>query len=382
MNAPLNAFRDRYQETLLDFLWREWTAVGVAGQNRVAPHHVVDPEALLLITCTVGRYDPRLFDEVMDWMVKNGRFVNVQRLRNILRKEAFRGGPVIAAVAEWLGQQGATTKWKVLATPSGVQSHDTSQQLPGKLAKAGKSLAYPEGVPPRRDHRVHESPQPGRPYDEDPVVAPLFYLPDRRPVPVLRDTDAIFQRHGFLRVPLAPRGYAVKFPADTLPARLLGLRALFGVNIRSDVLNHLSLRTISHPREVARELYFSQKAIHDVLTDLEYAGAVVSVKGARERTFRLTPRGTGLLFSATEETDWINWPVLLAAAESVWNLTEELHAAPCNNPGADARIARVLSQINARLTQTRWGGPFLTPDNTDVLTALESFRQRFETISR
>jgi hypothetical protein len=30
--------------------------------------HAADPEALLLFTFEVGRNDPRLFDEVLDWL--------------------------------------------------------------------------------------------------------------------------------------------------------------------------------------------------------------------------------------------------------------------------------------------------------------------------
>jgi len=63
MEKPLRQFRDDYLGVLLRFLWREWTAVGVAGQQRVALRHVVDPEALLLFTCSLGRYDQRLFRE-------------------------------------------------------------------------------------------------------------------------------------------------------------------------------------------------------------------------------------------------------------------------------------------------------------------------------
>ncbi len=31
MQTPLKQFKNQYRETLLNFLWREWTALGVAG---------------------------------------------------------------------------------------------------------------------------------------------------------------------------------------------------------------------------------------------------------------------------------------------------------------------------------------------------------------
>ena len=58
---------------------------------RRADAWVIDPEALLLLTCTMGRHEPRLFDEVLDWLRENGRFINVMRLKRILRTENFAG---------------------------------------------------------------------------------------------------------------------------------------------------------------------------------------------------------------------------------------------------------------------------------------------------
>ena len=80
MKKSLKIFRDEYLELLLDFLWQEWSALGVAGQKKDPCRHVIDPEALLLFTCSLGRYDQRLFDEVMDWLTTNGRFINVHAL--------------------------------------------------------------------------------------------------------------------------------------------------------------------------------------------------------------------------------------------------------------------------------------------------------------
>ncbi len=57
MNPSLKEFKGEYQSLLLDFLWRQWSALGVAGQTSRGGQRIVDPEALLLLTCTVGRYD-------------------------------------------------------------------------------------------------------------------------------------------------------------------------------------------------------------------------------------------------------------------------------------------------------------------------------------
>ncbi len=132
MQTPLKQFRDQYRETLLSFLWREWTALGVAGTGTTAPRHVSDHEALLLFTCTLGRHDQRLFDEVMDWLLKNGRFINIQRLRNILAKEDFRGGPILSAISDWLTTPGRLQQVEVTrkATWNKRRESTCSQEKP------------------------------------------------------------------------------------------------------------------------------------------------------------------------------------------------------------------------------------------------------------
>jgi len=332
MKTSLQAFRDQYLETILRYLWREWTALGVAGQERAALKHVVDPEALLLFTCSLGRYDQRLFDEVLDWLTKNGRFLNVQRLKNILSREDFAGGEVLSAVADWLSQRNDPMKWKLLAKT-------------GSHSKKSESL---------------------------------FYLFDGRDLPQPSDSDAIFLKHGFKRNPIALRGYAQTFPTDTAPCLLLRMRALFGVNARCDVLTFLALDGIGHPRQVARELYYSQKAIHDVMKDMACSGVVHSSRGARERTFRIVSAALPFLTSQTEVSGWINWPILLSTAEAVWRLTEELRTAKLDSLVESSEITLTLRPLLERLTRAHWAPAIPLTKSEQGLAQLQSFTGAFE----
>ncbi|MCX5769386.1 MAG: hypothetical protein NTZ09_03815 [Candidatus Hydrogenedentes bacterium] len=335
MEKSLKTFRDGYLETLLRFLWREWTALGVAGQECAGLHHVIDPEALLLFTCSVGRYDQRLFDEVMDWLTKNGRFLNIQRLKNILRREAFRGGAVLSAVADWLLQRDDPVKWRLLAR-----------------------------VVPRK--RGGE---------------PLFYLPDGRPLPRSAKSDPTFLKHGLLRSPLMVRGYSMPFSADALPCIFLKMRALFGVNARCDALTYLLLNKSGHPREVAREMYYSQKAIHDVMTDLECSGVVHSSRLARERRFRISSGSAPVLPKAVNTLKWINWPIMLATAESVWFMTEELRMAVLKPHVESSEIVLTMKPLLQRLTQTHWAPSISITPSQQGVALLEAFQAGFATVA-
>lgn len=388
MQQPLTEYRSRYLETLLDFLWREWTALGMAGHDRTPRGHVVDPEAILLLTCTVGRYDPRLFDEVMDWLLKNGRFINVQRLRNILRKEDFRGGPVLAAIADWLSQQGNPAKWKLLATPRAREGHPSAAHEAGPIDIGPNEHDAREPSRRHRNYTVREDSNPAANHQLSTAnvigtgPAPLFYLPDGRPLPVLKETDETFRRHGLRRAPLQARGYSGPFPTDTAAARLLRLRAIFGVSVRCDVLNYLALNGTGHPRGVARELYYAQKSVYDVLADLERAGAVVSAKGGRERTYRLTPEGLRLLGDKPAPANWVNWPVYLAAAETVWYLVDRLQGASLESGGIAAEIRGRMHPVRDRLNRARWAPVTESGEHVDAMALLDGFRNQFEAVTR
>lgn len=328
----LKTFREEYLETILRFLWREWSALGVAGQEKVPLHHVVDPEALLLFTCSLGRYDQRLFDEVMDWLIENGRFLNVQRMRNILHREAFGGAAVLGAVGDWLSRRGEPMKWKLLAKTEGPEEKRET----------------------------------------------LFYLPDGRPLPQSAEDDATFLEHGFIRSPLVPRGYSISFPANALPCRLLSMRALFGVNARCDVLMYLSMNKMGHPREVARELYYSQKAIHDVMSDMARSGIVHSARLARERTFRIVSDGLSFLTGGPDTPAWINWAILLSMAETLWRKIEALHTAELDPLVESTEIALLMKPLLDRLIRAHWAPAIPNIQPQQGIALLRAFQAVFE----
>ena len=65
MKRLLTDFRAEFRSRILDLLWVQWATLGVTGQGRPWEHSVLDPEALLLVSCTIARHEPRLFDEAL-----------------------------------------------------------------------------------------------------------------------------------------------------------------------------------------------------------------------------------------------------------------------------------------------------------------------------
>ncbi len=272
MNTSLNEFKKTILESLLDLLWRQWSAIGVSGYGSSEESKVVDPEALLLLTLTVARYDARLFDEVMDWLEVNGDFLNVQRLQNLVNQFNFQAKAELSAVAELLGQKSSVAlKWKKLATK----------------------------------------------YSQD-NESSLFYMKDGRPMPTPDDYDEIFHRHGLLRPPGKKRSLSQPFPREGMPTLLLRLRALLGVNIRCEILCLLGSVDEIHPSLIARLIGQNPRSTQNVLAEMVRSGVVQVRTSAREKRYSLSPGALDALLRPDGFTPWLNSVPLFRALEILW----------------------------------------------------------------
>lgn len=114
METSLQNFSATARSKLLAFLWRQWSALGVAGSERGDDTRIIDPEALLLFSTTFARHDARLFDEIIDWLEKNGSSISLVRLSRMHQTEGLGDATVLAAMAEFLGKKSVHLKWQSL----------------------------------------------------------------------------------------------------------------------------------------------------------------------------------------------------------------------------------------------------------------------------
>jgi len=272
MTTSLTAFKSSVQASLLDLLWTQWTALGIPGSGEQEKEKIIDPEALLLLTLTVARFDPRLFDLVLEWLQFNGAYLNIQRLQNLVEKSGFQSGPQLSAIAEMLSQKSpASQKWKKLADQ---YSKDNS--------------------------------------------ATLFFQKNGTPWPVASEADPIFLKHGLHRSPVTNRRLSQPFPSVGIPTLLLRLRALLGVTIRCEVLCVLSSVEEIHPSGIACFLSQSPRAIQKILVDMAKSGIVRVRTKSREKFYSLAPGGLDDLLRPTGISSWENSAPLYRALEILW----------------------------------------------------------------
>ena len=87
--TAVSATRDAFLGELRALVWEQWSQMGVsAPPPERREGRAADPEALLVLALHVGRHDPRLFDEILDWLARNLGVVSTQRLRNLGKGDA------------------------------------------------------------------------------------------------------------------------------------------------------------------------------------------------------------------------------------------------------------------------------------------------------
>ena len=105
MTTSIVTFRNEFTEGVLNFIWRQWCRMGVVGSVGQRDPWVIDPEPVLAFTTEVARHDARMFDEVLDWLVRNGYWINTQRLSTMMKQDNVGDKAVLGAIGMPPGQR-------------------------------------------------------------------------------------------------------------------------------------------------------------------------------------------------------------------------------------------------------------------------------------
>jgi len=312
MSISLGEFKSAVLENLLELIWRQWSALGVSGSSRTQEKSVVDPEALLLLTLTVARYDARLFDEVLEWVDVNGVFLNVHRLKNLLKQYDFQAKPQLGALAERAGRNSSLAlKWKNLASKYRAE-------------------------PPE----------------------PLFFLKTGKSFPIPDDPDGVFYKHGLMRGPFNPRGLAQPFPAEGMPSLLLRLRALLGVNIRCEILGVLGAVGEIHPSLLAKRIGHGFRTTQNVLSEMVRSGVIQVRTSSREKLYSLRQGMLAdLLHPGEEQTLWAFSAPMFRELEILWLGLTDPNQQDLDEAMLAAEWRRTARDMCPLLGEAEWGQP-------------------------
>lgn len=279
----LSSCRDSLSAIVIRLLWSQWTDLGVAGV-RGSGATIVDPEALVLATLHFGRRDPRLFDEVLDWLILNGDLLDVTRLRRLTKVAPPEKRRLARAVIELIRLQGSRSRWDPLA------ARWTAGEEPASYAPAA-----------------------------------LFLGGDGSDLPAFGEHDPFFASHGFVRPMLELRGMSSR-PRTSRPCLArLAARALVGIGVRAETLLYLSTHGSAHGRLIAARTDHSQRQVSEYLAGLAAAGFADRFEEGRSVGYRLAgadPLGDRAL------PRYVDWPRAFAALESLHAALEHASLAP------------------------------------------------------
>jgi uncharacterized protein YegP (UPF0339 family) len=275
----ISALRSQLSSALLDFAWDEWAQMGVLAATGRDRRWTQDPEALLLLTFEIARDDPRLFDEVLDWLVRNEPLISVRRLRTLC--DGPQDERLSAAVLEWVKRQ-------------------------------------------RRPHA------PVRELEPTAEEAEALFRGAHLPAP---HTDPTFGAFGFMR-PAAQVSGKSREPDYAAPINFaFRLRQLLGVGARAEAVRYL-LTAATEPvtvADIAGSAGYSKRNVQEALNSLDAAGVAKVVSGGGEQRFALDrSRWAHLLDLEPHELPvYRDWPRLLGALRRIvrWLMRPELHAA-------------------------------------------------------
>ena len=136
-----SGFKQFYLNQILDFLWRQWSALGVAGGGRSEDMWLIDPEPTLIFSIAMARYEPRLFDEILDWLVINGRWIDGQRIRTLAKSENEETKRLLSAVSSYVSHESPVYKRKWGSLALMYKAGQDTRQTTLFLTKDGKE--YP-----------------------------------------------------------------------------------------------------------------------------------------------------------------------------------------------------------------------------------------------
>jgi hypothetical protein len=259
---PISKIRLEAETALLSFAWEQWAQMGILAPSGRSSPWAQDPEALLVFTFELARADPRLFDEVLDWLVTNEPLISVRRLRSLSRDPSDTA--LTEAVLGWLGQH----------RPKARFSTDAAPEPSGALQLLHADAGFP-----------------------------------------IRHPDEAFAAHGWLR-PATTASRKARPPDLRAPINFaFRMRQLLGMGARAEVVR--LLLTTDAPRTtaavIAKSAMYAKRNVQEVLNGLEHAGVVTITSGGNEQRYGIDREAWRALLAVEDFPSHVDWAQLLGA---------------------------------------------------------------------
>lgn len=269
-SSTLATAAKRLRSATHTFLWDEWSQLGVAANPHRASNWAADPEATLVFTLAVARDEPRLFDEVLDWLKANYGIAGKQRALNFA--PAFGvDRDLVHAVFAWASPHGAAL----------ASTRDSKRSGNKELV----DLFAVDGAPVRSGK-----------------------------------IDPAFAQYGFRRPELTARRHSGHPDTASAIGFAFRLRHLLGVSARAEALRHLLLvGGEASAVQIATLSGYSKRNVAEALNDLVSADVIRVRRRANQHVYSADRNRWGefLNIGADSFPAYLEWPGFYA---SLWQL--------------------------------------------------------------
>ncbi len=247
MNQPRNIFKQEFIDLQIEMAWRQWSALGINANTPPEKKRVIDPEALLAFTLSIGLNDKRLLQATLEWLSKYGNWLSVSRLKTALSLFCRPDGPI----------------------NEGVISPEILTSL--------KEVIEPQG--PRWRSIVR-------------------FVDKQTKASVSNSQSMSFKTRDILR----PLNFQQPVLAE------LQLRAIFGVEARASVFTFLLFNDDGNSNSIAKDIFADQGNVYKILEKWVKAGIVVKVSGHKTTAYSLAEKTKWFsLLELDKSSLFLNW---------------------------------------------------------------------------
>lgn len=283
-----NELAQKIIDNILGLLWGQWTSAGAGTSYSLYRGYVLDPEALICATCYFGRYDARIFDLMIDWMVDNRKLIIPKRLTNISSSFGEETQEVIIAILRFLAEE------------EGIRSFDVKHPLLEKDGSSEKKILFRYSL--TKEAAIPEEYEPA--FFKYGFIRPKIELPhiSHKPNPYIKEN--------------------IRFK----------LRGLFGCGARSEVicylLNQHSSSNIMPPlskynsNSIASAIYQNQSYVHSILQELTLSGLFKRHGAGRGCEYTIN-KGLADFLTEGKGIDYAVWPMIYPAYEYIINKIQD-----------------------------------------------------------
>jgi len=306
METSLLGFPKSILERMLDICWSQWSALGVYASIAPEEKRVIDLEALICATMFYGRYDPRLFDESLDWIAANMKSISFDRLKRIADIFGPKCKACLGASADFLREETDNRRF--------MSSVERWNEF--KLDKK-ENLFLSWGS--------------GRELDA-------------------KEADPSFLAWGFLRNKPNLRGLSGIPDLDNDANLFLRLRKLFGVTSRASVIGYLLLEGDGNSMQISRIIYVNQRNVYGILNEMAEGRFLLRRSSKRESVFYMDQEQWLDFFGVEKNLVYIGWVEVFSTFQSLLEDWAENKEAYSTEYLASSRLRENAPELIERLS--------------------------------